>query len=145
MKRMNTSVLVVEPRLVHSLWIKPVLEIAGVQHYEIEPDPLFALDAYLSGEFDLVLAAWPFKIEGCEWITAAKSMLRETDPPVIAMLSHSGHLERRTALTHKADDIIMKPFTRRALIAVLRKHLVPALGEANVIDLDQYRCLKNAH
>lgn len=139
--RTRTSILVVEPRAAHALWMEPALRMAGLLDHRIERDPRRALHAYLSGSFNLILAAWPLKIEGHDWIAAAKSLRCEADPPVIAMISGGVPLTGRWALDHHADDTIAKPFSRRSLIDIVRKHAHRVAVCGKVIDLSVYRQL----
>lgn len=144
MRQMDMRILVIEPRMIHSMWMKPALDTAGLKNVTIEADPLLGLHIYLSGKFDLVLASYPCKIEGCEWILAAKSMLRNGNAPVVAMLASAEHTDHRAARSQKADDTILKPFTSRSVTALVQKHIGLAYPLGNVIDLEAYRLIRES-
>lgn len=136
------AVLVVEPRLAHSLWIASALKAAGLHNYQIESDPLVAIEAFTSGRFGLVLAAWPFRFDGWEWISAAKAVAPQIDTPVVAMVTDPAELQGRLARKGGPDDVLTKPFAGCDLADLLGRRPRTIVRFDNVVDFTQYRQMR---
>ena len=120
-------ILLVEDTLVNQRLGEMLLGKHGYR-VSVAADGEQALDAWLNGDFDLILMDMQMPVmNGMEATRAIR--LREVETgrtrriPIIALTANALAEDRELCLAAGMDDFIAKPFKAEAMLAVIRKHL----------------------
>lgn len=90
-------------------------------------DGVQALRAYKDGQFDMVLSDWNMpNMNGLEFIKALRQYEQEhqlTKAPIIMITTEGTKSKMNEAIEAGANGYITKPFSKEALLDVLKQHL----------------------
>jgi CheY-like chemotaxis protein len=122
-------ILLAEDNEINALIAHAILERAGFD-VETVVDGQAALDRLAHTRFDAVLMDCQMPVlDGCEATRHWREHERRhglTRVPIIALTANGSDDDRERCLAAGMDDYLSKPFELRTLVAMMRRHIMPA-------------------
>lgn len=120
---LNTRVLIVEDNIVNLKIGAEILRLAGVE-VDTAQNGMEAVEKVQTMAYDAVLIDIQMPLlDGIEASRIIRQEFSSHELPIIAMSAHAKSIKWKACLAAGINDYILKPFDKKALLAILKKQL----------------------